>query len=108
MWLFHILRLMTAYRRNYNRLPVNALGSLRAANGFSGSATPVIIRDLSGKGAGIIAYSRLRVMDKVVLDLEMPPLIPARVHTDCTVAWCRQEADRWLCGLDFGSDTLSL
>jgi hypothetical protein len=95
---------MLPHRRNYNRFPVNALGSISGV----GATTPVIIKDLSGKGAGIIAYSRLRVMDRVVLDLEAPPIVSRPVRKDCTVAWCRQEADRWLCGLTFGMDTLSL
>jgi hypothetical protein len=99
---------MTAYRRNYNRLPVNAIASITAAEGLARGKTPVIIKDLSGKGAGIIAYSRLRVMQKVVLDLEIPPLVSHPVRKDCTVAWCRQEADRWLCGLTFGMDPLPL
>jgi len=98
---------MKAYRRNYERFRVNAIASLtgRIAGGYEKRS--VIIKDLSSRGAGIISYSPLEAMNKVTLDFEIPPLFSQPVRKEAVIAWSKPESDHWICGLNFGINSLA-
>lgn len=95
---------MLRYRRNYERFLVNDSASLVTDNS---SARPLIVGDLSARGAGVIGDYPFRVNEKVNVVIYTPFFLDRPAFKQAKAVWCKKiHRNLWQAGLDFGTDSL--
>lgn len=64
---------------------------------------PLILRDLSARGVGVIGNFPFKINQEVLIKFEIPYLLSRAICKQATVAWCCKINDNlWRAGLDFG------
>ena|SRR3989338_6657099 len=90
----------TLHRRAYERYVVEA-----SADVFTdrNSVKPAILKDLSVRGAGLVANYSLAVSTEVGLFIKATPVLKSLVYKRARVAWSKNIGkDLYSIGLDFG------
>ena len=91
---------MATYRRSYERYLIEDSAQISTAEE---QAVPLILRDLSARGAGIIGNFPFELNKEVVIKFKVPYLIQKVICKHARIVWCSQiNENLWRAGLDFG------
>lgn len=70
-----------------------------------GPERPVVLKDLSSRGAGIVSNFLVNANQEVAMIMQVPYLFAHPVYRRVRVAWSNKIAENlWQTGLDFGLD----
>lgn len=95
---------MSLSRRDYERFIVNDSASLITANSIE---RPLILEDLSARGAGVIGDYPFRINEKVTVVIYAPFFLDSPALKQAKAVWCKKiNENMWQAGLDFGMDNL--
>ena len=87
-------------KRAYSRYPVEGSATLID---LRGTEEPLILKDISCSGAGVIASQALGINDKTDIIISASSLFAQPIRRKARVAWCQRVAvNLWQSGLDFG------
>ncbi|MBU0693758.1 MAG: PilZ domain-containing protein [Candidatus Omnitrophica bacterium] len=90
-------------RRSYKRFKVDTGGRLIVDKEIE---KPLIVRDLSSRGVGVVANYPFEIDKKITIDMETP-FFHDTVRREARVIWCKKiEEDLWRAGLDFGMNKI--
>jgi len=92
------------HRRRYERVEMHSPATVI----FSDYAEkPVMVKDLSLRGAGIETTFPLEASQNITIRIRGPKLDKGAAYRKARVTWAREEEDGWWqAGLDFGIDNL--
>ena len=94
----------TVFRRAYLRYPLESSAQIAAG---SQEDIPMLLTDISCRGAAGISNSPLEPSERVKLTLRANFLLKNDVKKNARIAWCRKlNHDSWMIGFDFGMDNL--
>jgi len=92
------------YRRNYERFLVNDSASLVTDSSIG---RPLILGDLSARGAGVIGDYPFRINERVNVVIYTPFFLGRPAFKQAKAVWCKKiHRNLWQAGLDFGIDNL--
>ncbi len=95
---------MSTYRRDYKRFIVNDSVSLVTDNGVE---RPLILEDLSARGAAVVGDYPFRINGKVTVVIYAPFFLDSPALKQAKTVWCKKiNENMWQAGLDFGMDNL--
>ncbi len=95
---------MSLSRRDYERFIVNDSVSLVTDNGVE---RPLILEDLSARGAAVVGDYPFRINGKVTVVIYAPFFLDRPALKEAKTVWCKKINERlWQAGLDFGMDNL--
>lgn len=93
---------MSTYRRDYKRFIVNDSVSLVTDNGVE---RPLILEDLSARGAAVVGDYPFRINEKVNVVIHAPFFFDKPALKEAKTVWCKKISENlWQAGLDFGID----
>ena len=95
---------MSTYRRDYKRFIVNDSASLVTDNGVE---RPLILEDLSARGAGVIGNYPFQINEEVSVVIYAPFFFDKPALKEAKTVWCKEiNENLWQAGLDFGIGNL--
>jgi len=90
------------YRRDYRRYILCDSIALLTKGGAEKIA---LLKDLSARGAGVVADEPLQANEKLAVVISAPFFFDQAVSKRAAVVWCKKIDNRlWQAGLDFGLD----
>lgn len=93
-----------AHRRSYQRFVADTKATLILGGD---SREPLVLRDVSARGAGVASNMPLMVNLNVGIIMNLPKFFKQPVYRNAKVVWCRQMGNgQWQAGLDFGLDNI--
>lgn len=88
------------YRRAYNRFILNDSAYIITQDG---SERPLLLKDLSARGAGVFGNYPLGVDEIVKVIISAPLFFDTPISTSARIVWCNKvDINAWEAGLDFG------
>jgi len=94
---------LSPYRRSHKRYNMDTQAALIVDKGLR---KPLILKDISTRGAGIVSSFPLET-NSVEIAMALPFFFDKPVYRKARVAWCRKVSEKlWEGGLDFGLDNL--
>jgi hypothetical protein len=89
-------------RRHYHRFSLELATEIITSEN---KVKPIILKDLSARGAGSFSNYPLELNEKLTLVLKPSIFFPSPIRKFAKVIWCKKiEANFWQGGLDFGED----
>ena len=94
------------YRRACKRIILNDSAILLTKEGVK---KYLVLKDLSGSGAGVFGDCSLKCNDRVTVFLNVPIFFDKLISRQARVAWCTKvNSCAWEAGLDFEIDKIDL
>jgi len=88
-----------SYRRSYSRFKANGAANVMLDGALD---KPLIIRDLSSRGAGVMADMPFAINKGIEISI-VAPILSATVTKCAKVVWCQKiDSEFYAVGLDFG------